>query len=186
MLSTSEHKVSQPSFSQNRSSNSTGLDMDKTEVGLSYSAPNTVTYQTSYQSQKSSGTGYQQASSYSSSNYSSTQVSRDSSSIGHCQVWLEWYAIFYIFLFLLLYAAVLYWYRWNYVKKVKVNLCMCVVKQHTVEDVLKSGSIIPHICNFGIRWRWMVGFMHHLLSPKEWGSDSCRIGDWAPQQVWTC
>jgi len=75
MLSTSEHKVSQPSFSQNRSSNSTGLDMDKTEVGLSYSAPNTAAYQTSYQSQKASGTGYQQASSYTSSNYSSTQVS---------------------------------------------------------------------------------------------------------------
>jgi len=74
MLSTSEHKVSQPSFSQNRSSNSTGLDMDKTEVGLSYSAPNTAAYQTSYQSQKASGTGYQQASSYTSSNYSSTQV----------------------------------------------------------------------------------------------------------------
>lgn len=75
MLSTSEHKVSQPSFSQNRSSTSTGLDMDKTEVGLSYSAPNTVTYQpSSYQSQKSGGTGYQQASSYSSPNYSSTQV----------------------------------------------------------------------------------------------------------------
>jgi hypothetical protein len=75
MLSTSEHKVSQPNFSQNRSSNSTGLDMDKTEVGLSYSAPNTAAYQTSYQSQKASGTGYQQASSYTSSNYSSTQVS---------------------------------------------------------------------------------------------------------------
>jgi len=74
MLSSSEHKVSQPSFSQNRSSNSTGLDMDKTEVGLSYSTPNTATYQSSYQSQKSSGTGYQQASSYTSSNYSSTQV----------------------------------------------------------------------------------------------------------------
>jgi hypothetical protein len=75
MLSTSEHKVSQPSFSQNRSSTSTGLDMDKTEVGLSYSAPNTATYQpSSYQSQKSGGTGYQQASSYSSPNYSSTQV----------------------------------------------------------------------------------------------------------------
>lgn len=81
MLSASEHKVSQPSFSQNRSSNSTGLDIDKTEVGLSYSAPNTATYQTSYQSQKSSGTGYQQASSYSSSNYSSTQVSPCSSSL---------------------------------------------------------------------------------------------------------
>jgi hypothetical protein len=75
MLSTSEHKVSQPSFSQNRSSNSTGLDMDKTEVGLSYSAPNTAAYQTSDQSHKASGTGYQQASSYTSSNYSSTQVS---------------------------------------------------------------------------------------------------------------
>jgi hypothetical protein len=75
MLSTSEHKVSQPSFSQNRSSNSTGLDMDKSEVGLSYSAPNTAAYQTSYQSQKASGTGYQPASSYTSSNYSSTQVS---------------------------------------------------------------------------------------------------------------
>lgn len=74
MLSTSEHKVSQPSFSQNRSSNSAGLDMDKTEVGLSYSASNTATYQPSYQSQKSSGTGYQQTSSYTSSNYSSTQV----------------------------------------------------------------------------------------------------------------
>ncbi|PSN51238.1 hypothetical protein C0J52_10552 [Blattella germanica] len=74
MLSTSEHKVSQPNFTQNRNSNSSGLDMDKNEVGLSYSAPNTVTYQSSYQGQKSSGTGYQQASSYASSNYSSTQV----------------------------------------------------------------------------------------------------------------
>lgn len=74
MLSASEHKVSQPSYSQNRSTNSTGLDMDKNEVGLSYSAPNTATYQSSYQGQKSSGTGYQQPSSYSSSNYSSTQV----------------------------------------------------------------------------------------------------------------
>lgn len=74
MLSTSEHKVSQPSFSQNRSSNTTGMDMDKNEVVLSYSTPNTAPYQSSYQSQKSTGTGYQQASNYASSNYSSTQV----------------------------------------------------------------------------------------------------------------
>ena len=74
MLSTSEHKVTQSSFSQNRSSNSSGLDMDKNEVGLSYSTPNTATYQSSYQGQKTSSSGYQQQSNYNSSNYTSTQV----------------------------------------------------------------------------------------------------------------
>lgn len=74
MLPSAEHKVSQPSFSQTRGSNSTGLDIDKSDVGLSYSAPSTATYQSSYQSQKSTGSAYQTASSYTPSNYSSTPV----------------------------------------------------------------------------------------------------------------
>lgn len=74
MLSSAEHKVSQSSFTQTRSSATSGLDMEKNEVGLSYSTPSTASYQSSYQSQKSSGPAYQTPSSYSSSNYSSPQV----------------------------------------------------------------------------------------------------------------
>jgi hypothetical protein len=100
----------------------------------------------------------------------------------NCQQWLERSTIFAFFG--LLYATVPYLYGWNYAKKVKVNLSLCVIKHHIIEDVLESGSIIPHIHNFGIRWRWMIRFMHQLLLPKERTSDSCRIGDWVPQQVW--
>ncbi|XP_063238119.1 protein lingerer isoform X3 [Bacillus rossius redtenbacheri] len=79
ILSSSEHgKSSQVNYSQPArvSGSSTGLDMDKNDVGLSYSVANTASYQSYQQSQKSGSSSYQQpASSYSTSNYSSPQVS---------------------------------------------------------------------------------------------------------------
>nr|CAD7569214.1 unnamed protein product [Timema californicum] len=72
MLPVTEQKPSQQqSYSQPRVSASGGLDMDKSEVGLSYSSPSTGSYQSSYQNNKSS---YQPTSSYTQSNYATPQV----------------------------------------------------------------------------------------------------------------
>nr|CAD7442281.1 unnamed protein product [Timema bartmani] len=72
MLPVTEQKPSQQqSYSQPRVSASGGLDIDKSEVGLSYSAPSTGSYQSSYQNNKSS---YQPTSSYTQSNYATPQV----------------------------------------------------------------------------------------------------------------
>ncbi|KAK7867696.1 hypothetical protein R5R35_011563 [Gryllus longicercus] len=74
ILPTTEHKTTQPSFPQSRGTGSSALDMDKSDVGLSYSTPSTATYPASYPSQKSGTSSYPTASSYTTSNYSSTQV----------------------------------------------------------------------------------------------------------------
>ncbi|KAG8227090.1 hypothetical protein J437_LFUL007427 [Ladona fulva] len=76
-----EHKPSQPAFSQARVSGSgaSGMDIGKSDAGLSYSASSTVTYQNSYQNQKPSASVYPPPSSYStSSGYTSSQAQSSS------------------------------------------------------------------------------------------------------------
>lgn len=82
-MPTTEHKTSFNAPSSRVASSNSGLDLTKSDVGLTYSAASSVNYQT-YQSQKSSSTGtavYQQ-SGYSAGNFSSStpQVTSSSSS----------------------------------------------------------------------------------------------------------
>ncbi|KAL0279065.1 UNVERIFIED_CONTAM: hypothetical protein PYX00_000700 [Menopon gallinae] len=82
-MSTTEHKTTFNAPSSRVASSNSGLDLTKSDVGLTYSAASSVNYQT-YQSQKSNSTGtavYQQ-SGYSTGNFSSStpQVTSSSSS----------------------------------------------------------------------------------------------------------
>ncbi|KAL0279064.1 UNVERIFIED_CONTAM: hypothetical protein PYX00_000700 [Menopon gallinae] len=72
-MSTTEHKTTFNAPSSRVASSNSGLDLTKSDVGLTYSAASSVNYQT-YQSQKSNSTGtavYQQ-SGYSTGNFSSS------------------------------------------------------------------------------------------------------------------
>ncbi|EEB12834.1 lingerer, putative [Pediculus humanus corporis] len=73
MQSSSDHKTGYSTPSSRVASSNSGLDLSKSDVGLSYSAPSSVNYQ-SYQSQKtnSTGSGVYQQTGYSTTNFTSS------------------------------------------------------------------------------------------------------------------